>query len=240
MKLDVDLHVRLGEFELRVAFAHAFERPLAIVGPNGSGKTTLLRTMAGAHRPLAGHVRVGESTWFDASANVDLPPEDRRVGYVPQSSGLFAHLSVLDNVGFSWLARAPRPDRAARREAARAMLDSIGAVDLIARPTASLSGGERQRVALARALLGEPTMVLLDEPLAALDVASRRSLRASLPKRLDGRPTVVVSHDLRDLIALDARVVALEAGRVVQIGSLESLRTEPATDFVAELCEPLR
>ena len=218
LRLDVDVEARAGV--------------TALVGPNGAGKTTLLRTLAGAHRPDAGRVVLGtgEATevLFDAKRGIDRAPEARSVGYVPQGYGLFPHLSALDNVAFGL---------AGDRVAAARWLERVGAGALSPRFPAALSGGERQRVALARALARAPRLLLLDEPLAALDVGSRRRLRAELAGylRAEGVPALVVTHDPRDVRALDAEVVVLEAGRVVQRGDPETLARQPASEFVAEL-----
>ncbi|MEM1415397.1 MAG: ATP-binding cassette domain-containing protein, partial [Myxococcota bacterium] len=226
---ELELRLRLGTLTLEVAL-EGDEGVLALVGPNGAGKSTLLRTLAGAHRPEAGRIALrdaeGESVLFDAAKGLDLPPEARRVGYVPQGYGLFPHLSALDNVAFG-----------ADRETARAMLASLGAEALAGRRPGALSGGERQRVALARALVAGPRLLLLDEPLAALDLPARRRLRRVLAGYLRERslPALVVTHDLRDLRALGARVAVLEGGRIVQTGTPDALAQDPASEFVAEL-----
>jgi len=226
---------RIGALELDVDIAGDL-RPVALVGPNGSGKTTLLRMIAGAQRPDRGRLRLGERTVFDSDAGVDLPIERRRVAYVPQGYGLFPHLRVVDNVAFG-LAAADRPPPAReRRRLALAMLARLGAADIAARYPRHLSGGEQQRVALARALVIDPSILLLDEPMAAMDTAHRRKVRRFLADWLaaQGRPAIVVTHDVRDVVALDATVVALDAGRVVQRGSVAELRAAPASDFLAE------
>jgi ABC-type sulfate/molybdate transport systems ATPase subunit len=223
--LDLDLDLR-GD-----------DTPVAIIGPNGSGKTTLLRTIAGAYRPDAGMIRVSEDTLFDADSGVDLPPERRGVGYVPQGYGLFSHLSALDNVAFSWISRGVA--RMERRRAALRLMERMGCAHLADRSPATLSGGEQQRVALARALTAEPRMLLLDEPLAALDAPSRRAIRSYLAEHLAERhgPALVVSHEARDIHALKAFVYVIERGCVVQSGTAEALASAPATEFVAAFFE---
>jgi molybdate transport system ATP-binding protein len=210
---------------------------VALIGPNGSGKTTLLRTIAGAFRPDWGFIRLGEEKVFDAEGEIDLPPERRGVGYVPQGYGLFPHLSVLDNVAFSWIARGV--ERESRREAAFRMMQRMGCEHLADRRPQGLSGGEQQRVALARALTAEPRMLLLDEPLAALDAPSRRSIRAYLVEHLAARrgPALVVSHEARDVRALGGLVHVIEGGRIVQSGTAAELAKAPATEFVAAFFE---
>lgn len=226
------LRGRVGAVELDVTLEGG-AAPVALVGPNGTGKTTILRTLAGAYRPEAGRIEVGGQVVFEHEAEIDLPPEARRVGYVPQGYGLFPHLRVVENVAFG-LRRAGRDER---RRRALALLSKMGCEHLASRWPAELSGGEQQRVALARALATEPRLLLLDEPLAALDVAGRRALRSYLARHLadSGTPALVVTHDARDIMALEAEVFVLEGGRIVQRGRPEALAAAPATEFVAEL-----
>jgi ABC-type sulfate/molybdate transport systems ATPase subunit len=239
------IRMHLGTLDLDVELSGG-GAPVAIIGPNGSGKTTLLRTIAGAHRPAAGSIRLGSRVVFDAEAGIDLPPERRRVGYVPQGYGLFPHLSAVDNVAFGARGRGAvggqrartgtAPSRSQRRDAARDVMARLECEHLAERMPGGLSGGEQQRVALARALAIQPEILLLDEPLAALDTPARRRLRASLAAHLASRagPTLVVTHDARDVRALGAHVYVLERGRVVQEGSADHLADTPGSDFVAE------
>ena len=209
--------------------------PVALIGPNGSGKTTLLRTIAGAHTPVSGIIRLGERTLYDSAGGIDLPPEERRIGYVPQGYGLFPHLRVIDNVAFGWRSGAGR-GRDLGRAAAVTLLERLGCPHLAHRWPGSLSGGEQQRVALARALMIDPRILLLDEPLAAMDATARRSLRSYLAAHLSERsaPALVVTQDARDVTALGAFVFALEGGRIVQRGYAPELAANPASEFVAE------
>ena len=236
MDWSVRVEARPGGFHLD-ACIEGDAAPVAVIGPNGSGKTTLLRVIAGACRADRGRIRVGDRVLFDSRAGVFLAPEDRRVGYVPQGYGLFPHLTVLDNVAFGLAAGPARASRADRHRIAAGILDEIDCGHLARRYPAMLSGGEKQRVALARALLPAPEMLLLDEPLAAMDVAARRGLRGYLARHLARRrqPAIVVTHDPRDVHALSPPAVyALERGKVVQSGPPDRLAAEPATDFVAE------
>ncbi len=231
------IRVDLDAFTLEVDIAGGV-RPLAIVGENGSGKTTLLRAIAGAVTPRSGRIEAGGAVLFDERDGTILPPEARRVGYVPQGYGLFPHLSVLDNVAFGLAVGSGSIPRPKRVELARAALAELDAAELATRMPAGLSGGEAQRVALARALVIEPRILLMDEPLAALDATARRAVRSFLAARLRelARPSVIVTHDVRDVQALGAEVVVLDAGRVVQRGTLDELRSAPASAFVAEFC----
>lgn len=233
------LRLAVGQLDLDVELDGA-AGPVALIGPNGSGKTTVLRTLAGAHRPLSGRIEVAGRVLFDSEQGVDLAPERRRVGYVPQGYGLFPHLNGLDNVGFGSVrsidGRSRRSSRDDRRRRAMALLERLGCAHLADRWPGSLSGGEQQRVALARALMIDPALLLLDEPLSAMDVAARRSLRSYLADHLAERaaPALVVTQDARDVRALGARVFVLEGGSIVQRGTADELAARPATEFVAE------
>ena len=231
MSWTIQLQMHIGALRFDVALEGS-NKPCALIGPNGSGKTTILRTMAGAHRPKSGHLQVQERVLFDSAEGVDLPPQKRRVGYLPQGYGLFPHLSVVDNVAFGHRVGS----RGSRRTAAAALLDSMGCGELAPRKPDALSGGERQRVALARALMIEPQILLLDEPLSALDASARRELRAYLANYLveKSTPSILVTHDLRDVVAVNADVYVIEQGRIVQHGAAETLAARPATAFVAE------
>lgn len=236
MSWRVAVGLRLGSLDLEVDVGGA-DTPVALIGPNGSGKTTLLRTIAGAHRPSTGFIEIAGRRVFDADGGVDLPPERRGVGYVPQGYGLFPHLNALDNVAFTWIAHGlPRHER---RRAALDLMQRMGCAHLADRIPSGLSGGEQQRVALARALTADPSMLLLDEPLAALDAPARRSVRGYLAEHLAGRrgPALVVSHEARDVLALGADVLVLEGGRVVQTGTAAALAATPATEFVEAFFE---
>ena len=230
------IRARIGALALDVELSG--ERgPVALVGPNGSGKTTLVRIIAGLVRPEHAEIEVGGRTLTSTERGVDVPVEARRIGYVPQGSGLFPHLSVLDNVAFGLSVRSRRIARGRRRELARATLADLECEHLAERMPSGLSGGERQRVAVARALATEPALLVLDEPLAALDATARRSVRAFLTAHLRevGCPSLIVTHEPRDVLALDADVIALDAGRVVQRGKLADLQRAPATAYLVEL-----
>ncbi len=200
----------------------------AVVGPNGAGKTSLLRALAGLD-PAQGTVEVGERQV------ADLPPYARGVGWVPQGAPLFAHLSALDNAAYALRCQGVR--RRAARARARVWLDRTGVGDLAGRRPAELSGGQAARVALARALAGEPSLVLLDEPLAALAVDTRDEMRRLLREVLTrgSAAVLVVTHDPVDVVALADRVVVVEEGRVVQEGTATEVARSPRTPWVAGL-----
>jgi molybdate transport system ATP-binding protein len=230
--LDVELQGAAGTLAIDIAF-RAAGTPLVIVGPNGAGKTQALMMILGANRPRGGHVTLDGTPLYDAARGLDVPIERRRIGFLPQRYALFPHLDVLANVGYGIAA----PSRVERLRLARAALAELDAEALAARRPAELSGGETQRVALARALAARPRALLLDEPLAALDVSVRRDTRRFLVERLRAwaLPTVVVTHDRADAEAFDGEVVVLEAGAVVQRGRLDELGAHPATAFVGQL-----
>ncbi len=230
------VRARAGDFVLDVALEGG-PGTLALVGPNGSGKTTLLRALLGAVPTERAEIAVGERVLASTARAVQLPMERRRIGYVPQGYGLFPHLTALDNVGFGLSTGAHRLPIGLARERAQAMLEELECGPLVHRAVHELSGGEQQRVALARALVLEPDLLLLDEPLAALDATTRRSVRSFLRERLPhlGRPSILVSHTLADVSALADEVCVLEHGRVVQCGDLAALRRAPASAFIAEL-----
>ncbi|MEM7434694.1 MAG: ABC transporter ATP-binding protein, partial [Myxococcota bacterium] len=231
---EVTIQATVGDFALDVSLASEANHTV-IMGPNGSGKTTLLRMIAGAYTPAKGRITIGGRTVFDSAERIALPPEERRIGYVPQGFGLFPHLSVVDNVAFGLGHGSPRASSDTRREKALGLLAELGCEALAERFPARLSGGEQQRVALARALVVEPALLLLDEPLSTLDPTRRRRLREFLAHRLSSgeQPAITVTHDVSDVEALGASLVVLEAGRIVQRGTVAELRAEPATDFVA-------
>lgn len=195
--------------------------PLAVVGPSGAGKSTLLRIVAGLVRPRAGEIVCDGEIWLGAGRSV--PPERRAVGFVFQDYALFPHLTVRGNVAFG--ART-NPDAVLRR---------IGIDHLAGARPGTLSGGERQRVAVARAIARSPRLLLLDEPLAALDVATRDAVGAELAALLRdaGVPALIVTHSFAEAAALAPRMAVLERGRITQRGAADDLLAEPATAFVA-------
>ena len=233
--LDASVRVRLGSLDLEVDVRVGDGEVVAVVGPNGAGKTTLLRCIAGLQPLDAGRVTVDDQVLDDPATGAWVTPAERNLGVVFQDHLLFPRLSALDNVAFGLRARG-MPQAEARAQA-RAWLDRVGlAAAAGARPKA-LSGGQSQRVALARALAIEPRVLLLDEPLAALDVQARAYVRDELERHLATFPgaRLLVTHDLGDAVALADRLVVLEAGRVTQAGTAGDLAAAPASDYVAVL-----
>ncbi|MEM9195779.1 MAG: ABC transporter ATP-binding protein [Myxococcota bacterium] len=235
MSWDASVQAHVGSFELDVEL-EGDRGVLALIGPNGSGKTTFLRLVAGAIAADRAEIRVADRVLSSTRRKVDVPMEKRRLGYVPQGFALFPHLSVIENVAFGLSMGKEKLERPHRRARAEQMLEELGCAPLRDRRVRRLSGGEQQRVALARALVVEPELLLLDEPLAALDASTRRSVRRLLRDRLgaSNTPAIVVTHDINDVQTLDATVAVIEGGRIVQRGSVDHLRASPASDFVAE------
>ena len=221
--LRADLAHRLRDFTLELSLEIGRET-VALAGPSGAGKTTLLRALAGLVRPDRGRVEVGGAVWLDTDRGIDLPPERRSVGLVFQSYALFPHLSVAQNVAYARRGRPPE------------LLEALRIGHLAGARPGELSGGERQRVALARALAREPDVLLLDEPLAALDAATRTAVREELRPILREQrlPTLLVTHDYLDAAALADRVGVIVEGRIVQLGTAAELAAAPASPFVAE------
>jgi molybdate transport system ATP-binding protein len=235
VSLDAELGVHLDRLELSVQLTAAGGETVVVLGPNGAGKTTALRAVAGL-RPLdQGRVAVDGQVLDEPSSRSWVPTERRPIGFVFQDYLLFPHLSALDNVAFGLRARGV-PRRAARARAG-GWLERVGLGGAGDAKPATLSGGEAQRVALARALAVEPSVLLLDEPLGALDATTRIELRRELRRCLASSPAarLLVTHDPVDAVALADRVVVLEAGRVVQDGTVEDLQARPRTRYVADL-----
>jgi molybdate transport system ATP-binding protein len=220
-----------GSIGLKAAFEVAPGTCLALAGPSGAGKTTALRALAGLVRPGRGRIACADDVWLDTAAGIDRPPEQRGVGMVFQDHALFPHLRAWANVAY-----ALRGSRAERRSAAEALLERVGLRERSEARPADLSGGERQRVALARALARNPAVLLLDEPLAALDARTKAAAAALLASTLrdTGVPTVLVTHDFVQAAQLAGRVAVIADGRIVQTGTPSELAAAPANGFVAD------
>lgn len=222
----------LREFDLDLELEVAPAERLAVVGPSGAGKSSALRVIAGLHNPSAGRVALSGEVWLDTAASVNLPPEQRRCGYLFQDYALFSRMSVWRNVAYG-MREASRAERRAR---ATELLGRFGIASLANARPAELSGGERQRVALARALASSPRVLLLDEPLSALDSATRRSSLRELHSLLEGIeiPVVLVTHSFDEAALLGDTIAVIDRGSAVQVGSAAEVSAKPRSAFVAD------
>ena len=222
-RVDVDLQVAEGE-------------TLALLGPNGSGKSTVLGIIAGIVRPESGRVVLDDRVLTDVGpegARVLVAPHDRRTALLGQDALLFPHLDALENVAFG--PRSRGTDRRAARSGAQRWLEEVGVGELAGRRPGQLSGGQAQRVAVARALAAEPRLLLLDEPMAALDVAAQPALRQVLRRVLKDRTSIIVTHDPLDALLLADRVAVLDGGRVVERGRSRDVLARPRSAFAGRL-----
>ena len=208
---------------------------LAVLGPNGAGKSTLLSLIAGLLTPDHGRIKLGDSVVTDTEAGIFVPPHARGVAMLSQQALLFPHMTVTANVAYG--PRRQGRSRSAARNMARQWLDAVGAGHLADRRPGELSGGQAQRIAIARALAIEPSLLLLDEPMAALDVAAAPSVRRLLRDLLhtDQRTAVIVTHDLLDALAIANKVIVVEGGRIIENGTLRSVLAAPRSDFAARM-----
>ena len=213
-KLDAELRILLREAPVTVLF-----------GPSGAGKTTLLRVLAGLERADKGEISFAGRTWFDSARGIDLAPQKRRAGFLFQDYALFPHLTVRGNVEF-----------AARRETADRLLKAFGLAEVADRMPRAISGGQQQRAALARALAADPELLLLDEPLSALDAQTRAHMRHELRRALieGGVPAVVVTHDRTEAVALGDWMAVMIEGRIRQVGPVQEVFRRPADAQVAQ------
>jgi molybdate transport system ATP-binding protein len=235
--LDVDIRKRLATITIDLRLSLTTE-VVALFGPSGAGKSMTLKLIAGIERPDDGVIRAGERVLFDASAGIDLPPQRRRVGYVPQHYALFPHLSALENVTLP-LRKGLRWKAARAEERGRELLESFGLGDRLAARPGHLSGGQQQRVALARALAIEPDILLLDEPFSALDAPVRSELRREF-RAMQARlriPAIFVTHDLEEAASVASRLAVVLDGRIHQDAPVRELLDRPADRRVAELVQ---
>jgi molybdate transport system ATP-binding protein len=232
LAFDVERRFRDGPVVRAALEVPLQDAPVTVLfGPSGAGKTTVLRCLAGLDRPARGFIRFRGETWFDGAGRRFVPPQRRGVGLLFQDYALFPHMSVAGNIAFG-LSRAPRAEREARvLEVAR----FLRVEDLLHRRPGRISGGQRQRVALARALAPRPRLLLLDEPLSALDGPTREELRGELRGLLErsGIPSLVVTHDRVEALALGDRLAVLAEGAIRQVGSVHEVFSDPADRIVA-------
>ncbi|CAN5202549.1 ABC transporter ATP-binding protein [soil metagenome] len=233
--LDVNITKRLATLDLAVVFSLDAE-VLALFGPSGSGKSMTLKMIAGIETPDRGHIRSAEHTFFDSGAGVNLAPQRRRVGYVPQHYALFPHLTALENITFP-LRKGLRWPAGRARDRAHELLEMFGLADRAHARPRQLSGGQQQRVSLGRALAGEPDILLLDEPFAALDAPVRAELRQefrAIQQRLQ-IPVLFVTHDLEEAASLAGRMAVVIDGAVRQLDLTRTILDRPVDRQVAQL-----
>jgi molybdate transport system ATP-binding protein len=235
MSLDAAVRLALGALALDMELSIEEGEVVALLGPNGAGKTTLLRAIAGLIPFGAGHIRLDGRVLEDIATGKYVPTEQRPIGFMFQDYLLFPHLSVMDNVAFGLRSRGA----GRRASAAKAVewLDRVGLKSYAEAKPAELSGGQRQRVALARALAPDPRLLLLDEPLAALDATTRAEVRRDLKRHLSSFKGVrlVVTHDPLEAVALADRLIVMEDGRLVQTGTPAEVTARPRSQYVADL-----
>lgn len=235
MTLTADIRVTLDGFTLDAALTIEAGQTVALVGPNGAGKTTLLHALAGLRAVSSGRIELDALVFDDPAREIYLPPERRPVGVVFQDNLLFPHLNAVDNVAYGLRSRGMR--RGDARRAGATWLARVGLGGREGARVSQLSGGQAQRVALARALAGEPSMLLLDEPLAALDATTRNEVRRDLRRHLATFPGVrlLVTHDPVDAAVLADHVIVLDNGRIAQAGAPAEITRRPRTPWVAAL-----
>jgi molybdate transport system ATP-binding protein len=240
--LDVDIAFRYpgGGATVECAWQDPIGQPRVTVflGSSGSGKTTILRCLAGLERPQRGRIRFGVRTWFDASQGIHLPPDRRDIGFLFQDYALFPHMSVERNIAFAGLGSG----REAVSHRVAELLEAFRLRGLERRLPRQLSGGQQQRVALARAVFRRPKLLLLDEPLSALDRATADEVREELRALIRhlAIPTYVVSHDRTDALALADRMVVIDDGRIIQSGTTQEVFDAPQTPAAARLVGSVR
>jgi molybdate transport system ATP-binding protein len=204
-----------------------------LFGPSGCGKTTWLRCLAGLEQPQSGEITYAQEVWFDAARKISLSPAQRGIGFLPQNYALFPHLTVADNVGYG----LTKLNISARQQRVREYLTRFQLTEFSSRYPHQLSGGQQQRVALARALILQPRLLLLDEPLSALDALLRDELRQELRKLLAQLhiPTLIVTHDRLEAMSLGHKMIVLDQGKILQHGPVSEIFTHPANVRVAQI-----
>lgn len=230
MSLSVDIEKKVGAFHLRCAF-EAENETMALLGASGCGKSMTLRCIAGILRPDRGKIMLNGRTLFDSEKHIDLPSQERRVGYLFQQYALFPHMTVEKNI----LAGTREGTRTERRDAVQKIMRTLGLKELAKRLPGQLSGGQQQRAALARILVGKPELLLLDEPFSALDAKIRQQMREELKKIQSdlGITVVFVTHDQEEAMSLSHRIVVMNKGKFEQIGTPTEIYDKPATRHVA-------
>jgi molybdate transport system ATP-binding protein len=233
--LKVDVEISRNDFRVQAAFEVGPGTTVALLGPNGAGKSTIVGAVAGTIPIERGRITLGHRVFEDAGAGVHLPPEQRGVGLMFQDHLLFPHLTVVENVAFP--ARSAGAKRGSAHAEAMDWLARLRLSELAEHRPHQLSGGQAQRVALARTLVARPDVLLFDEPLAALDIATRSETRRLIAEHLDTfeGPRMLITHDPTEAFALADSVIILEAGAIVQTGSPDTIRRHPRSTYAADL-----
>ncbi len=233
--LIASLHTQLNTFQLSLDFSAQTGETVVLLGESGAGKSTVLRLLAGLLRPERGHISLDETLYFDSDQQLFVPPQERPFGYVFQDYALFPHLSVFENVAFGL--RAQHLSHKTVKQRVGAALEQVRLLGLDMRKPAQLSGGQQQRVAIARALALQPKLLLLDEPLSALDVQTRREVRQELRHILASLEvtTVMVTHQYLEALLFGQHILVLDQGQVIQQGDQRNLLQHPRSPYVAEL-----
>lgn len=230
----------LRDFDLDVAdFVVQEGETLALIGENGAGKSTVLRVLSGLLKPVSGRIVLNDRVLFDSAAGVCLAPEDRQIGYMFQNYALFPHMTARENIGYGLRVRGmPEAEVSARVDA---LCERMGVSEIADQLVTRMSGGQRQRTALARALAPSPELLLLDEPLSALDVRTQEQMRRELASviRSERIPCVIVTHSIVDALAVADRIAVIEKGRIVACGAPEEIIHNPANGFVSSFSENL-
>lgn len=233
--LSVSLDTHLNTFRLAISFSAQAGKTTVLLGESGAGKSTVLRLLAGLLRPEQGHISFNDVTYFDSERNIFIPPQERPFGYVFQDYTLFPHLSVFENVAFGL--RAQHLSSSLIKHRVGEALAQVRLEGLDGRKPAQLSGGQQQRVAIARALALHPDILLLDEPLSALDVQTRREVRQELRHILStiNVTTVMVTHQYLEALLFGQHILVLDHGQILQQGNQRDLLEHPRSAYVAEL-----
>ncbi len=233
--LNITLDTQLNTFRLSLNLSAEQGQTTVLLGESGAGKSTVLRIVAGLLKPKKGHISLGDTVYFDSEQGIDVPPQERPFGYVFQDYALFPHLTVFENVAFGL--RAQRLPRSLIRQRVGEALEQVRLPGLDQRRPTQLSGGQQQRVAIARALALQPHLLLLDEPLSALDVQTRREVRQELRHILAevDITTVMVTHTYLEALLFGQHILVLEGGHVLQQGGQRDLLEHPRSSYIAEL-----
>lgn len=230
--LSVDLEIALDDFMLKAQF-EAGEDRLVLFGPSGAGKSTILKALAGLFEAQRGKIKLNERTLYDSMHGISLPPQSRRIGYVPQQYALFPHLTIAQNIAYG----IPAELRPIRRAIIERWVRLMRLENQAYRKPPEVSGGQQQRAALARAMASEPELLLMDEPFAALDQVLRSHLREEI-RRISEQfkiPIIIVTHDPVEAYSIGDRVVILHDGRILQVGKREDVFRSPSTPGLARL-----